>query len=572
VGEFCRQMKTKADALRDLGHPVPEPTLVLNVLRGLNSSFDHLRTWITRQKPFLTFLQVWDDLVLEEITRGPVTASPTFASSTSKALVTTPPTSASHSSSLLGPPSSGPSGGGGGKGEKGGRRRRGGVVERGGTSNLGGAGGGGGHTSGGAGGGGGGTNLGGAGGGRRGSVSTPAPGGMPWPSFANPWSGRISMWPFQGQPAAMLTGAPPFGPAWTPQPSQSQPWPGGGDQATLAQSFSTMGLTPPVGTEWIADSGASFHTTPDAGILSSVHPAHPSYPSSIMVGDGSCLPVTSVGSVPGPLRLSRVLVAPQMIHNLLSIRQFIADNSCFIEFDSSGLTVKDLATRRPLLPSDSVGPLYTLRLPSSAAPPASYSSSSSSAALATTPTTWRCRLGHPGRDVLARLSRSADISCTRALTEHFCHACQLDRHVRLPFYSSSSHALHAFDLVQCDLWTSPVSSISGYKYYLVVVDDFSHYSWTFPLRAKSETFPTLLHFFAWVSTQFGLTIKAVQCDNRREFDNHTSRSFFLSRGVQLRMSCPYTSPQNGKAERMLRTTNDHTHPSDPGLPAPALLG
>jgi hypothetical protein len=44
----------------------------------------------------------------------------------------------------------------------------------------------------------------------------------------------------------------------------------GGDQAALAQSFSTVGLTPPVGTEWIADSGASYHTTPDAGILSSV--------------------------------------------------------------------------------------------------------------------------------------------------------------------------------------------------------------------------------------------------------------------------------------------------------------
>jgi transposase InsO family protein len=90
----------------------------------------------------------------------------------------------------------------------------------------------------------------------------------------------------------------------------------------------------------------------------------------------------------------------------------------------------------------------------------------------------------------------------------------------------------------------------------VIIDDFSHYSWTFPLRAKSDTFPTLLHFFAWVSTQFGLTIKAVQCDNGREFDNSTSRSFFLTRGVQLRMSCPYTSPQNGKAERTIRTTND----------------
>ena len=32
---------------------------------------------------------------------------------------------------------------------------------------------------------------------------------------------------------------------------------------------------------------------------------------------------------------------------------------------------------------------------------------------------------------------------------------------------------HAFDLVHCDLWTSPVLSMSGYKYYLVVVDDFS---------------------------------------------------------------------------------------------------
>ena len=103
----------------------------------------------------------------------------------------------------------------------------------------------------------------------------------------------------------------------------------------------------------------------------------------------------------------------------------------------------------------------------------------------------------------------------------------------------------AFDLVHCDLWTSPVLSLSGYKYYLVVVDDFLHYSSTFPLRAKSETFPTLLHFFAWVSTQFGLTVKAVQCDNGRDFDNSTSCSFFLSWGVQLVMSCPYTSPQNG---------------------------
>src|SRR6185312_4543016 len=82
----------------------------------------------------------------------------------------------------------------------------------------------------------------GTGGGRRGAP-TPAPApapaaeGTPWPSFNNPWSGRISMWPFQGpgggprpqlQPAAMFTGAAPlFAPSWTPpaQPSQQPTWP-----------------------------------------------------------------------------------------------------------------------------------------------------------------------------------------------------------------------------------------------------------------------------------------------------------------------------------------------------------
>jgi hypothetical protein len=80
--------------------------------------------------------------------------------------------------------------------------------------------------------------------------------------------------------------------------------------------------------------------------------------------------------------------------------------------------------------------------------------------------------------------------------------------------------------------------------------------WTFSLCVKSDTFSTLSHFFAYVSTQFGCTIKAVQCDNGREFDNASSRAFFANKGVLLRMSCPYTSPQNGKAERILRTINN----------------
>jgi hypothetical protein len=68
---------------------------------------------------------------------------------------------------------------------------------------------------------------------------------------------------------------------------------------------------------------------------------------------------------------------------------------------------------------------------------------------------------------------------------------------------------HLFDLIHLDLWTSPVVSVSGFKYYMVIPDDFTHYLWTFLLKLKSDTFTTLSHFFAYVSTQFGRTVKAI---------------------------------------------------------------
>jgi hypothetical protein len=155
---------------------------------------------------------------------------------------------------------------------------------------------------------------------------------------------------------------------------------------------------------------------------------------------------------------------------------------------------------------------------------------------------------------MTKITSSLDLSCSRGHFEGLCHACQLGRHTCLPF--TTSQAEQAFDLVHCDLWTSPVLSLSGYKYYLVILDDFSHFLWTFPLRLKSDTFPTLTHFFAWVSTQFRRPVRALQCDNGREFDNNASRSFFLTHGIQLRLSCPYTSAQNGRDERMIRTTTN----------------
>jgi hypothetical protein len=211
-------------------------------------------------------------------------------------------------------------------------------------------------------------------------------------------------------------------------------------------------------------------------LVTSRHPGLRSHPFSIIVGNGSVLPITSVGDsvLPGPFYLNNVLVAPDLIQSLLSVRRFTTDNSCSMGFDLFGLSVKDLATRCVLARYDSISPLYTLPLPT--LPITTQRVVPYALATAASSATWHCRLGHPGPDVLSKLSSRLAITYPQGKDDSLCYACQLGRHVRLPFPSSSTRAVQPFDLVHCDLWTSPVSSVSGCKYYLVIIDDFTHYS------------------------------------------------------------------------------------------------
>ena len=103
---------------------------------------------------------------------------------------------------------------------------------------------------------------------------------------------------------------------------------------------------------------------------------------------------------------------------------------------------------------------------------------------------------------MTKLNSTSYISCSRGHFDGLCHACQLGHHTRLPFATSSSRTKQVFDLIHCDQWTSLVLSLSGYKYYLVILDDFSDFLWTFPLPLMSDTFPTLTHFLVRVSTEF----------------------------------------------------------------------
>ncbi|GJT73970.1 ribonuclease H-like domain-containing protein, partial [Tanacetum coccineum] len=113
-----------------------------------------------------------------------------------------------------------------------------------------------------------------------------------------------------------------------------------------------------------------------------------------------------------------------------------------------------------------------------------------------------------------------------------------------------------FDIIHSDLWTSPLSSVSGIKYYVLFLDHFSHYLWVYSFRNKSDALSKFIHFRAFVKNQFQCDIKSLQCDHGGEFDNNALHQLFATNGITIRFSCLKTSQQNGKSERMIRTINN----------------
>ncbi|KAJ9560829.1 hypothetical protein OSB04_005989 [Centaurea solstitialis] len=127
------------------------------------------------------------------------------------------------------------------------------------------------------------------------------------------------------------------------------------DQATaLPELFNTMSLNDPGSTDWYMDTRATDHVHTNAGILNSILDKHDT--RSILVGNGSHMPVVTTGHSPFPLQnpyrplhLRNILISPAIIKNLIFVRQFTRQNKTSIEFDSFGFTVKDYKTRHPLI-------------------------------------------------------------------------------------------------------------------------------------------------------------------------------------------------------------------------------
>ncbi|GKC29598.1 ribonuclease H-like domain-containing protein [Tanacetum coccineum] len=290
----------------------------------------------------------------------------------------------------------------------------------------------------------------------------------------------------------------------------------------LPHAFTVGTLQDPSSGAWNMDTGASSHLNYSTTSLSTV--LNSCMYSTVLVDDGHSIPVTNIGHsiLPTPLkylRLNNVIITPHIVKNLISVRQFVRYNDCTIEFDSFGFYVKDFMMRRVLLRCDSTRDLYPVTAPS----PIPH-------AFLVSQHTWHQRLGHPGSD--------------------------LGKHVRLQFVSCNTIVSSCFDIVHSDVWTSPIPSLSGFQYYVLFLDHYSQFVWVYPLVRKSDVLSKFILFRNYVRTQFKCEIRAFQCDHGGEFDNHNLYDLFNTHGIQFRFSCPKTSQQNGKSERMVRTLNN----------------
>jgi transposase InsO family protein len=101
-------------------------------------------------------------------------------------------------------------------------------------------------------------------------------------------------------------------------------------------------------------------------------------------------------------------------------------------------------------------------------------------------------------------------------------------------------------------------SISGSKYCLVIMDEYSRFTWVFFLQEKSQIQETLKKFLRRAQNEIGLRIVKIRSDNGTEFKNSQIEGFLEEEGIKNEFSSPYTPQQNGVVERKNRTLLDMT--------------
>nr|GEV39701.1 putative ribonuclease H-like domain-containing protein [Tanacetum cinerariifolium] len=134
-------------------------------------------------------------------------------------------------------------------------------------------------------------------------------------------------------------------------------------------------------------------------------------------------------------------------------------------------------------------------------------------------------------------------------------ACQLGKskkHTHKPKAENTNlEVLHTLHMDLCG--PMRVQTLNGKKYILVIVDDYSRFTWVKFLRSKDETPEFVIKFLKQIQVGLNKTVRYICTDNDTKFVNRDMTQYYESVSIFHQNSVPRTPQQNGVVERQNHT-------------------
>ncbi|GJR71860.1 retrovirus-related pol polyprotein from transposon TNT 1-94 [Tanacetum coccineum] len=130
--------------------------------------------------------------------------------------------------------------------------------------------------------------------------------------------------------------------------------------------------------------------------------------------------------------------------------------------------------------------------------------------------------------------------------DHLCSACQLEKSKKYTHKPKSENTIiEVLHTLHRDLYgLMRVQSINGKKYILVIVDDYSRFTWVKFLRSKDETPEFVIKFLKQIQVGLNKTVRFIHTDKGIKFVNQVLTKFYESVGIFHQKIVPRTPQQN----------------------------
>ncbi|QRV77015.1 Retrovirus-related Pol polyprotein from transposon TNT 1-94 [Ceratobasidium sp. AG-Ba] len=173
---------------------------------------------------------------------------------------------------------------------------------------------------------------------------------------------------------------------------------------------------------------------------------------------------------------------------------------------------------------------------------------------------WHKALGHIGAKALQNIKsmgivNGMEVSEGNEGLEFECESCIKAKMHTKPFPKEShTEVKDVGELVVTDVWgPARIASIGRYLYYVSFTDVATRFSTVSFIKHKDETLNEYKNFEAFLNTQRNAKVRRVRFDNGGEFVNSAWKEHTAAKGTVLETTAPYSSQQNGIAERLNRT-------------------